>query len=94
VLNVLKEKFIKHIKKSGATHSLGVLEIIHTVICGPFNVTTVDGLNSIITFTDDYSHYGCIYPIRERSEALEKFKVFKAEVENQHDTKIKVVRSD
>jgi hypothetical protein len=33
-------------------------------------------------------------PIRERSEALDKFKVFKTEVENQHDTKIKVVRSD
>jgi hypothetical protein len=27
-------------------------------------------------------------------EALDKFKIFKAEVENQHDIKIKVVRSD
>jgi hypothetical protein len=33
-------------------------------------------------------------PYGERSEALEKFKVFKAEVENQHDAKIKVARSD
>jgi hypothetical protein len=27
-------------------------------------------------------------------EALDKFKIFKAEVENQHNIKIKVVRSD
>jgi hypothetical protein len=31
---------------------------------------------------DDYSHYAYIYPIKERSEALDKFKNFKAEVEN------------
>jgi len=54
----------------------------------------MDGFDSFITFTDDYSHFGYIYPIKERSEALDKFKIFKAEVENQLDRKIKVVRSD
>jgi len=57
-------------------------------------VTFVDGFDSFITFTDDYSRFGYIYPIKERLEALEKFKIFKAEVENQLDRKIKVVRSD
>jgi hypothetical protein len=57
-------------------------------------VKSVDVFDSFITFTDDFSCYGYIYPIKERSEALEKFKIFKAEVENQHDRKIKVVRSD
>ena len=61
---------------------------------GPFPVTTVDGYDSFITFTDDYSRYGYIYPIKEQSEVLDKFKIFKAEVENQHDLKIKIVRSD
>jgi hypothetical protein len=54
----------------------------------------VDGFDSFITFTDDFSCYGYIYPIKERSEALDKFKVFKVEVENQHNIKIKIVRSD
>ena len=58
------------------------------------SIKSVDGYDSFITFTDDYSRYGYIYPIRQRSEALDKFKIFKAEVENQHDLKIKVVRSD
>ena len=55
---------------------------------------SVDGYDSFITFTDDYSRFGYIYPIKERTEALDKFKIFKAEVENQHDLKIKIVRSD
>jgi len=32
--------------------------------------------------------------MKERAEVLDKFKLFKAEVENQHDRKIKIVRSD
>jgi hypothetical protein len=54
----------------------------------------VDGFDSFIMFTDDFSRYDYIYPIKERSEAVDKFKVFKAEVENQHNIKIKIVRSD
>jgi hypothetical protein len=78
----------------GVTCSSGVLEIIHTNICGPFNVRSVDRFNSFITFIDDFSRYDYIYLIRERSKALDKFKIFKDEVENQHNTKIKIVRSD
>jgi hypothetical protein len=33
-VDCIKGKYVKHIKKSGATCSLGVLEIIHTDICG------------------------------------------------------------
>jgi transposase InsO family protein len=55
---------------------------------------SVDCFYPFITFTDDYSCYGYIYPIKEKSEVLDKFKIFKAEVENQHNQKIKVVRSD
>ena len=55
---------------------------------------SVDGYDSFITFTDDYSRFSYIYLIKERSKALDKFKIFKAKVENQHNLKIKVVRSD
>ena len=57
-----------------------------------FSCESVDGYDSFITFTDDYSRFGYIYPIKERTEALDKFKIFKAEVENQHDLKIKIVK--
>ena len=92
-VDCIKGKFAKTIKK-GATRSSGLLEIIHTDICGPFPVKSVDGFDSFITFTDDFSRYGYIYPIHDRSESLDKFKIFKAEVENQHNVTIKLVRSD
>ncbi|KAH6776365.1 hypothetical protein C2S52_013926 [Perilla frutescens var. hirtella] len=43
---------------------------------------------------DDYSRFGYLYLIYEKSEALDKFKIFKAEVENELNRRIKVVRSD
>ena len=54
----------------------------------------MNGYDSFITVANDYSHYGYIYPIKERTETLDKFKIFKAEVENQHNLKIKIVRSN
>jgi hypothetical protein len=81
-IDCIKGKYAKQVKKGEAKRSTGVLEIIHTDICGPFPVKSVDGFNSFITFTDDFSHYGYIYPIKERSESLDKFKIFKTEVEN------------
>jgi hypothetical protein len=90
----IKGKYAKQVKKSEAKRSAGILEIVHTDICGTFPIKSVDDFDSFITFTDDFSRYGYIYPIKERSEALDKFKIFKTEVENQHNIKIKVVRSD
>jgi hypothetical protein len=70
------------------------LEIIHMDLCVLFHIKYVDNFDSFITFTNDFLCYGYIYPIKEQSEALDKFKIFKTEVENQHDLKIKIVRSD
>jgi hypothetical protein len=62
-IDCIKGKYAKKIKK-GTTRSTDVLEIIHTDICGPLSVTSVYGYDSFITFTDDYSRYGHVYPIR------------------------------
>ncbi|KAA0051545.1 gag/pol protein [Cucumis melo var. makuwa] len=43
---------------------------------------------------DDYSRYGYLYLMEHKSEALEKFKKYKAEVENLLSRKIKIFRSD
>jgi hypothetical protein len=80
--------------RKNAKRSAEILKIIHTDICGPFSIAYVDGYDSFIIFTGDYSCYGYIYPIKEWSETLDKFKIFKAEVKNQHDIKINIVRFD
>jgi len=56
-VDCIEGKFAKQIKKDGAKCSSGLLELIHTNICGPFNVRSVDGFSYFITFTDDSSRY-------------------------------------
>ena len=76
----------------GANKSSSILEIIHTDICCPD--MDACGQKYFITFIDDYSWYMNVYLLHNKNEALDAFKVFKAEVENQCGKKIKIVRSD
>ena len=92
-IDCIKGKYTKKIKKD-AKRSARILEILHTDICGPFPMKSVDSYDLFITFIDDYSRFGYIYQFKKRSETLNKFKIFKAKVENQYNLKIKIVRSD
>ena len=74
--------------------SLGVLKLIHTDICGPFPTTSWNGQQYFITFINNYSHYGYLYLIHEKSQALDVFKFYKVEVENQLGKKIKAIKYD
>jgi hypothetical protein len=53
-IDCIKGKYAKQVKKGEAKRSAGVLEIIHTNICGPFPIKSMDGFDSFITFTDDF----------------------------------------
>ena len=81
------------IRKKIAVRSSDLLEVIHTDISGPY-VATLCRNFYFITFIDDYSRYGYLYLIKEKSESLDKFKIFRTEVEKQLGKIIKVVRSD
>ena len=58
------------------------------------SANTREGYEYFITFIDDYSRYGYIYLMRHKSEAFEKFKEFKTEVENHRGKSIKSLLSD
>jgi transposase InsO family protein len=47
-----------------------------------------------VSFIDDLSRNTCIYFLMKKSEVFDKFKEFKALVENQTDKIIKVLRTD
>ena len=70
-----------------------MLEVIHTDISGPYSPTICSN-KYFITFIDDFSLYGYLFLIKEKSEALEKFKIFKTKVEKQLGKVIKNMRSD
>ena len=77
-----------------ATRASTILELIHTDICGPMNVTSVGGSRYFIIFIDDKTRMTFISFIKTKNEVFEKFKDFKALVENQQCKRIKRLRSD
>ena len=52
------------------------------------------GEKYFITFIDDFSRYGYLYLLHEKSQSVNILKVFIDEVERQLERKVKVVRSD
>ena len=67
----------------------GLLEIIHTDVCGPMSVEARGGYPYFLNFTNDLSRYEYIYLMKHKSETFEKFIEFQSEVENHHNKKIK-----
>jgi hypothetical protein len=72
---------ITRARKKEATRNKGLLEIIHTDICGPFTSAILVGYKYFITFIDHFSRYGYILLIQENFEALDMFKFYKANIE-------------
>ncbi|CAL9098223.1 unnamed protein product [Musa textilis] len=54
----------------------------------------IGGYSYFITFIDDFSRYKHVYLMKYKSEAFEKFREYKNEVENQTGKSIKTLRSD
>ena len=67
-----------------------LLELVHSDVCGPMSTKANGGYEYFITFTDDYSRYGYVYLMKRKFESFEKFKEFRADVENQL-RKLKVI---
>ena len=92
-VDCIKGKQTKHIKK-GAQRSTKLLEIIHTDICGLVDTLSFGKEKYFITFIDDFSRYGYIYLLHEKSQAVNAFEVYITEVERQLERKVKIIRSD
>nr|GEU94539.1 hypothetical protein [Tanacetum cinerariifolium] len=71
-----------------------LLGLIHTDVCGPFNIVSRQGASYFLTFINDFSRYGYVYLLKHKQEVFETFKVFQKEVENQLAKTIKSLRSD
>jgi transposase InsO family protein len=79
---------------AGTRQTTGLLQLVHSDICGPITPTSIGGSCYFITFIDDWSRYYVVYPIRNKSDAFSKFKEYKAWSELSTNTRIKVLRSD
>jgi hypothetical protein len=63
-------------------------------VFGPVPIPSLGKSMYYVSFIDDFSKNIWIYFLRNKSEAFDEFKEFKALVENQTEKKIKVLRTD
>ena len=55
----------------------GLLELIHSDVCGPMTTHARGGFLYFITFIDDFSRFGYVFLMKHKSEVFEKFKEFR-----------------
>jgi hypothetical protein len=87
-------KNVKGSFSSNDSRSKGILDLIHTYVCGPIIVSSLRGYLHYVLFIDDHSQKMWIYFLNTKDEVLVIFQEFKAQVENLTGRKIKVLRSD
>ena len=80
-VDCIKGKQTRHHKRAKAIRSTQLLELIHTDVCGPFDTPSFGGEKYFITFIDDFSRYGYIYLLKEKSQAVNAFEIYINEVE-------------
>lgn len=87
----------KHARKSFnnvATRATGILDLVHTEVCGPMQTRSLGHARYFVTFIDDLSRKVFAYPMKSKGEVFNKFVEFKNRVENETERKIKTLRSD
>eukprot|EP00253_Pinus_taeda_P013028 PITA_13028 len=79
---------------SGGKRTKQILELVHSEVFGPVKVPSLGKSVYYVSFIDDFSRNTWIYFLKKKSEVFDRFKEFKALVENQTEKKIKVLRTD
>ncbi|KAJ9519049.1 hypothetical protein QJQ45_003521 [Haematococcus lacustris] len=72
----------------------GVLDLVHTDVCGPFRVPSVSGLRYMLTFLDDFSRLSVVVCLKAKSDVPEAIKATVQWLETQSGRKLKALRSD
>jgi len=80
--------------KAAEERNLAPLDLIHSDLCEMNGVLTKGGKRYCMTLIDDASIFCYVYLLQTKDEALDYFKIYKTEVENQLERKIKCLRSD
>lgn len=69
-------------------------EFIHSDVCGPMSIPSVQGAKYFILFKDDCSGYRVVYFIKHKSDALTCFKEFASLVKNKFGKSIMILHID
>lgn len=70
------------------------LELVHTDLCRPITPPTPSHKRYVFALIDDHSRYMWTVLLKDKSEAFEKFKIFKRCVEQETKNELKTLRTD
>ena len=72
----------------------GILEIIHSDVCGLMSSSSLSGYVYYVSFIDDFSRKTWIYFLKNKDEVFSKFKEFKPLIEIHIEKNIKTFLSE
>nr|GEU81292.1 zinc finger, CCHC-type [Tanacetum cinerariifolium] len=85
---ITREPF-KDIKRNSV-----LLELIHSDLCDFYATSSIGNKKYVVTYIDDASRFCYVYLLHAKDEALDKFKIYKTEVELQQNSLIKTLCTD
>jgi hypothetical protein len=68
------------------------LELVHTDVWGPTQISSLGGSHYYVTFIDDATRKTWVYCIRQKSDVFDTFEKWKALVENETGKSLKCLR--
>lgn len=81
-------------KPVGEIRTKRCLELVHSDVWGPTNPESFSGNRWFITFTDDYSRCTYVYFMKNKDEALQKFRDYEATAVGETGLNIGILRTD
>ena len=84
----------KPFPQGSETTTEDILDLIHTDICGPMQISTPKGNRYVMTIIDDFSRYSEVYFLKNKSEAKSYIKKFIEAGKTQNLKTVKLIRSD
>jgi hypothetical protein len=79
---------------SSDNRAQGILDLVHSDVCGPMSSPSLSGCLYYVIFIDDYSRKCWIYFLKSKSDTCDKFKEYKAFIEEQTGKHIRILRID
>lgn len=80
--------------KKATKKTKDMLDLVHTDLCGPFQVATPRGNRYMLTIIDDHTRYSHVYLIAHKSDTASRMIEFVQLMKTQYGKVLKAVRSD
>ena len=66
------------VPKASRNKSSRPLQLIHSDVCGPMNVSSIADSKYVLSFTDDNTKYVTVYFLKNKSDVLSKFQEYES----------------